>query len=119
MPFAALSVKTWVEEDFAIIELAGALTLSPSLSVLRDAARGLLANGKLNGLILRVADVAYTDSAGLGELTIIYSAANKRACPLRLVGAPPNLRKMLEMTRLDELLQPVESVAVAKKQMKA
>lgn len=118
-PLTSLSVKSWVEDDFAIIDLAGALTLSPSLSMLRDAARNVLGTPKLSGLILRVAEVTYTDSAGLGELTIVYSYANKRSCPLRIVGVLPNLRKMLEMTRLDELLQPVDSVVIAKKQMKA
>jgi hypothetical protein len=38
---------------------------------------------------------------------------------LRIVGVLPNLRKMLEMTRLDELLQPVDTVVIAKKQMKS
>jgi anti-anti-sigma factor len=114
-----LSVKSWHEEDFAIIELAGSLTLSPSLAQLREATRNMLGAQKVAGLILVVSGLVYTDSAGLGELTIVYSSANKRACPLRLVGVAPNLRKMLEMTRLDELLQGAETVAAAKKQMKA
>jgi hypothetical protein len=54
-PLTSLSVKSWVEDDFAIIDLAGALTLSPSLSMLRDTARNVLGTPNLSGLILRVA----------------------------------------------------------------
>jgi anti-anti-sigma factor len=112
------SVKTRSEDDFAVIELSGPLTLSPALSSLREAARKILGMPKVFGLIVHVAGVTIADSAGLGELTIVYTFASQRACPLRLVGATPGLRKMLEMTRLEDLFLPVDSVLIAKKQMR-
>jgi anti-anti-sigma factor len=116
MPF---SVKSRSEEEFAVLELSGPLTLSPTLSSLREAARKALGAPKLSGLILHVSGVTTADSAGLGELTIVYTFASQRSCPLRLVGATPSLRKMLEMTRLEDLFHPVETVLIAKKQMRA
>ncbi len=116
MPF---HITARSEEDFGVLELSGQLTLSPTLSSLREEARKLLAVPKLSGLILLVAGVTLTDSAGLGELTIVYSFASKRACPLRLVGATPSFRKVLEMTRLDELFQPVDTMLTAKQQMRS
>ena len=112
------SVKSRSDERFGVLELSGPLTLSPTLSTLREAALKMLGTPELLGLILHVSAVTTADSAGLGELTVVYTFASKRSCPLRLVGAPPNLRKILEMTRLEDLFHPVDSVTIAKKQMR-
>lgn len=114
----SFSVKSRSDEEFALLELSGSLTLSPALVHLREAARKVFGGPKPSGLILQVSGVTTADSAGLGELTIVYTFATQRACPLRLVGASPALRKMLEMTRLEDLFQPVDSILVAKKQMR-
>jgi anti-anti-sigma factor len=113
----ALNVTSRLEEQFGILHLTGSLTLGPSLSVLRDAAREVLNHSNLYGLILRVGDLTAVDSAGLGELTIVYTFASKRKCPIRLVGVSASLHKMLEMTRLDELLLAADDLASAKQQL--
>ncbi len=113
-----LSVTSRVEDGFAILELAGALTLSPSLNALRDTTRDVLTTSKVSGLILRVAGVTATDSAGLGELTVVYTFAMRRKCPLRLVEVSPSLRKMLELTRLDGILPCAPDTATAKKELR-
>jgi anti-sigma B factor antagonist len=115
----ALSVTSRLDDGFGILHLAGALTLGPSLVALREATRQLLANGsKLDGLILRVADVSSVDSAGLGELTIVYTFANRQKCEIRLIGVSESLRKMLEMTRLDELLRTADNLEAAKRELR-
>ncbi len=103
-----LSVSNRVEDGFAIFELSGPLTLGPSLSNLRESARQAFNSDKISGLILRVAGVTATDSAGLGELTVIYTMATNRNCPIRLVDVSAGLKRMLEMTRIDELLPSFE-----------
>jgi anti-anti-sigma factor len=105
------------EDGFAILELVGSLTLSPSLTALRDTARQLLDSAKLTGIILVVGGVTLTDSAGLGELTVAYTFASRRRCPIVLVKVPPSLRKMLHMTRLEGLLPSAGDVASAKKKL--
>jgi anti-anti-sigma factor len=112
------NVTSRVEEDFLIIGLGGSLTLGPSLSTLRDTARQMLNTHKVLGVILDVSGVAVTDSSGLGELTVVYSLTANRRCALRLVGVSPSLHKMLEMTRLDELLPSSADVAAAKADIK-
>jgi anti-anti-sigma factor len=113
-----LTVTSHVEDGFAILELSGSLTLAPSLTTLRDNARQVLGIGNLSGIILRVSQVMQADSAGLGELTVIYTMATKRGCPIRLVEASPSLRKMLELTHLDGLLPTTSDVTAAKAEMK-
>jgi len=107
-----------VEDGFAIFELSGSLTLSPSLSNLRENARQTFSANKLSGVILRVADVTTTDSAGLGELTVVYTMATNRNCPIRLVDVSASMKRMLEMTRIDELLPTSNSLAEAKAELR-
>jgi anti-sigma B factor antagonist len=116
MPISFISK---MEEGFGILELAGSLTLGPSLRDLRENVRKVLADTKLNGLIVNVAEVSAIDSAGLGELTVLYTLASKRGCPVRLVGVSPGLRKMLELTRLDVVLPAAEDIQSAKKVIRA
>jgi anti-anti-sigma factor len=113
-----LSVTSRIEDGCAILELSGALTLGPSLNTLRDTARAVLSTNKVSGLILDLASVTATDSAGLGELTVIYTLTARRNCSLRLVKVSPRLLKLLELTRLDGLLQAAPDVAAAKKELK-
>jgi anti-anti-sigma factor len=113
-----LTVTSHVEDDFAILELSGSLTLAPSLGTLRDNARRLLGAANLAGIILRVSQVVQADSAGLGELMAVYTIASKRGCPVRLVEATPSLRKMLSMTHLDGLLPNTTDISTAKAEMK-
>jgi anti-anti-sigma factor len=113
-----LSVSNRIEDGFAILELSGTLTLGPSLSNLRENARQAFTGNKLSGVILRVADVTVTDSAGLGELTVVYTMATNRNCQIRLVDVTASLKRMLEMTRIDELLPTASSLAEAKMELR-
>lgn len=113
-----LTIDARVEEGLAVLELSGALTLGPHLPALRRAARELLERNQLSGLILQVSGLTATDSSGLGELTVIYSFASRRKCPILLVGVSPTLSAMLEMTHLDGLLPAAPDLASAKKQLK-
>jgi anti-anti-sigma factor len=113
-----LTVSSRVEDDLAILELEGPLTLGPSLSTLRETARRTLEESKIAGMILHVGRVPTTDSAGLGELTVVYTLATKRRCPIILVGVSSTLQKMLEVTRLEVLLPSATDVASAKKRLR-
>jgi anti-anti-sigma factor len=87
------------------------------LTALRDTARQILDSGNRTGIILVLDGVTITDSAGLGELTVVYTFASRRRCPIMLVKVPPSLRKMLDMTRLEGLLPSADDVASAKKKL--
>ena len=84
-----------------------------------EQARNVLGANKVSGVILRVANVTVTDSSGLGELTVLYTMATNRKCPIRLVEVTPSLKKMLEMTRIDELLPALNSVSSAKAELRS
>jgi anti-anti-sigma factor len=113
-----LTVSSRVEDKIGILELDGTLTLGPSLSTLRNTARQVLDTPKLAGMLLQVGRVTNADSAGLGELTVVYTLAMQHHFPIMLVGVSSTLQKMLEVTRLDALLPSAPDVATAKKHIK-
>ena len=113
-----LTIASRTEDGLAILELSGALTLGPQLASLRRAVRDILDEPKVSGLILHVSGLSATDSSGLGELTVVYSFASRRKCPLLLVGVSPTLSSILEMTHLDGLLPQAPDIATAKRQLK-
>jgi anti-anti-sigma factor len=113
----SISARSRIEDGFGIIDLTGKLTLGPKLRDVRDSALGLLEKAKLIGLILDASAVTSIDSSGLGELTIVYTTAAKYKCPLRLVGVNEHFHKLLSLTKLDAILVPADSVALAKKEI--
>lgn len=114
----ALTVTSRVEDSFAVLDLSGTLTLGPTLSNLRESARGVLSSQpRLSGVILRVADISMTDSSGLGEMMMVYTLTANKKCGIRLAEVPAHLRRMLEMTRLEELLPSSTDVNSAKKDL--
>lgn len=116
--YVALIIDSRIDEGVAVLELSGSLTLGPHLAILRRTARELLEHNPVSGLILKVSGLTATDSSGLGELTVMYSFASRRKCPILLVGVSPTLRAMLEMTHLDGLLPAAPDMAAAKTQLK-
>ena len=109
-----LSITTRVENEIAILDLEGALTLGPTLRALREITLEILNQRRPTGLIIQLANVTTADSAGLGELTVVYTYSSKRGCRLALAGVNSNLRTMLEITRLDGLLPVAEDLKSAK-----
>jgi anti-anti-sigma factor len=113
----SLSITSRPDRNFHVLTVAGNLTLGPHLKGLQQMARAALEAGPPEGLILDVSGLRYADSAGLGELTILYTLCRKQ-CVLVLSGVPNQLKQMLELTRLDALLPSAADVEAAKRHVK-
>ena len=109
-----LIVRTRVENEIVILELEGTLTLGPALHTLRDTTRQILSDQKPKGFILLVSGLTLVDSAGLGELTVVYTLCSRQNCRVALAGTGQNLKSMLDVTHLDGLLPSADSVASAR-----
>jgi anti-sigma B factor antagonist len=107
-----------MEDDIAVLELSGTLKLGPSLVDFRNKAREILNANQVKALFVDVGSVSHTDSSGLGELTVVYTLANKKSCPMRLINMQPELKKLLEMTHLDRVLPSSPDVASARSELK-
>jgi anti-anti-sigma factor len=114
----SLSINSRFDRNICILTVTGQLTLGPHLRNLQQAARSALESATPDAVILEVAGIRYADSAGLGELTIVYSLCTRKQCPLVLAAVPMQLRQMLELTRLDALLPSAPDLETAKQEAK-
>jgi anti-sigma B factor antagonist len=87
-----------------VLDLKGRFTIGPSLSLFETAANRILAELKPHHLLLNLREVSQIDSAGLGEIMILYTAAAQVKCTLIVVGASPGVRQLLRITRADGIL---------------
>lgn len=108
-----LTVNSKLENQIAILDLEGSLTLGPSLQSVREAVKRHLGESGLRGIVLNVSRVPMADSAGLGELTVVYTLAARAGARVALMGVRPNLLTMLEVTHLDALLPSAASLEEA------
>ncbi len=113
-----LQISWRIEEGLAVVDVSGKLTLGPALGKLLRTSRQILTENKVSGFIIRLAEVTMADSSGLGELTQIYSIASNRGCGIRLLDVQPNLRRMLQITCIDQLLPESRSLALAKDELR-
>jgi anti-sigma B factor antagonist len=88
----------------AVIRMSGRLTLGPHLLDFGRRIAELLSSHTGPGVLLDVAGINDVDSAGLGELVILYTTAGQHDCRLGLVGASARLVQLLETTRLSGIL---------------
>lgn len=85
--------------DVAIVDLAGRITMGEGSGVVRSAIKELLAGGRKN-ILLNLKDVAYIDSAGLGELVGAFASVNNAAGGIKLLHVQGKVRDLLQITKL-------------------
>jgi anti-anti-sigma factor len=107
-----LSVKTRIAGDVAILACSGRLVEGHETNELDRQMRGLM-QATHSYFVVALGDVAFVDSAGLGFLVRLLSRVRGAGGDLKFCAVPPNIRKVLEVTRLHSILVPYESEAEA------
>jgi len=110
-----LVIEAHVDGNVSVFILKGPMTLGPTLSALGQRIRRELETSVPAGVVLDVSSVGMVDSAGLGELTLVYTLAARRNCSLVLAGVTKALKNSLELTHLDLLMPSAPDIASAKK----
>ena len=64
-------------------------------------------------MVLQLDRVEFVDSSGLGALVRLLHTARSKGGDLKLSGVPPNIREVLEMTKLLSLFETYDSVEEA------
>ncbi|GGA56259.1 putative anti-sigma factor antagonist [Edaphobacter acidisoli] len=95
-------------EDVVILRLSGPFTLN-NMFPLQAEMRTL----KPPCLIMDLTDVPYMDSAGMGVIMNYHVAAQDAGHKFFLVGINERLRALIEMTRVDRVLNIRDSVETA------
>jgi anti-sigma B factor antagonist len=105
-----LDVTSRIVDGVMVVDIAG--ELSRRASSLSNRLKELLADGQSN-LILNLPALSYVDSSGLGQLITVWTSIGKRGGQLILLRPSPQVRKQLEITKLDTVFTIIEDEAKA------
>ena len=86
-------------QDVVILDLKGRLTAGLGDQILREAVDELLAEGRRQ-ILLNLSDVAFVDSAGIGELVAGLKTARRFGADLKLLNVGERVYSTLDMARL-------------------
>ena len=95
-----------------VVDASGPITTGRGTIILRDTMQTLLAGGA-NHLILNLAEVAYMDSSGIGEMVSAFTGAKNQGGALKLLNVNKRIVDLLKMTHLDTIFQTFEGEAEA------
>jgi anti-sigma B factor antagonist len=83
----------------SILDIDGRIVLGQEIGDLRDAVRGLVAQGKKK-VLLNLANVDYIDSSGVGELVGSFTTVRNAGGELKLLNLTQKVHDVLHVTKL-------------------
>jgi anti-anti-sigma factor len=102
------AISSGAKEGTTIFTLAGPFTLGNMFQLQTE-----LRSMKPACLIMDLSGVPYMDSAGLGVIMNTFVSAQGQGRKFFLTGVNERLRSLLEMTRVDKVLQLCDSIEAA------
>jgi anti-sigma B factor antagonist len=106
------SATTRIDNNVAILDLNGNITLGEASGALRDAVKNVVAQGH-RSVLLNLAGVHYIDSAGLGELVGSYATAERNEAKLKLLHLQKKVEGLMQITKLITVFEVYENEAEA------
>ncbi|MGQ0624073.1 MAG: STAS domain-containing protein [Sporichthyaceae bacterium] len=105
-----MDIETVVDGPTTVLRLHGRLTMvvAPSL---QSAVDEVVGDGAC--VILDLAAIEFIDSSGLGAVIAALNTAREGGGDLRIAAPQPQVRTVLGLTNLDQLLPPYASVELA------
>ena len=94
-----MHVEVRQTKDVVILDLKGRLTAGLGDQILREAIDELLAEGRRR-VLLNLSEVAFVDSAGVGELVAGLKTARRFGAELKLLNVGDRVYSTLDMARL-------------------
>lgn len=94
-----MHVEVRQASDVVILDLKGRLTAGLGDQILREAIDELLAEGRRR-ILLNLSEVAFLDSAGVGELVAGLKTARRFGAELKLLNVGDRVYSTLDMARL-------------------
>lgn len=103
-------IRVEEERGFLLLDISGRLTILDHH--LRLTVNRLL-RAEHRQFMLRMTDVSYIDSCGLGELVTVYSSITSAGGNIRLLNPSEKVRHLLNTTKLDTVFEIIEEDAVS------
>jgi len=100
----SLSLSNRHVNDVTVVDVSGRITLGDGTNTMRDALDGLVAGGRKK-VLLNLADAAYIDSSGFGELVSGYTSFRRAGGSLKLLNPNQRVKSLLEMTNLSAVFE--------------
>jgi anti-sigma B factor antagonist len=90
--------------DITILTVTGDLVIGEPETTFKKAVTRLLEEGRVN-LLVDLSRVGFLDSSGLGALVRALTQSQKEGGQTKLLNAGPQVRKLLQMTKLDSVFE--------------
>ncbi len=107
-----MDLETRDDGSVTIITVAGDLVIGDAESQFKKTVTRLLEEGRVN-LLVDLTGVGFLDSSGLGALVRALTNAQKEGGQTKLLNAGPQIRKLLQMTKLDSVFEIHEDMETA------
>lgn len=86
-------------EGITILDPKGKITIGVGDVALREAVQEALDAGAKR-ILINLSNVSTVDSSGIGEMVSAYTTVTNRGGQLKLVGLPPKVQDILQITQL-------------------
>jgi len=107
-----MELTTRDDGRITILSVEGDLVIGEPESRFKKVVAGLVEKGRVH-LIVDLSRAGFLDSSGLGSLVRAMTTTQNEGGQTKLAGLSPQIRKLLEMTRLDSVFEIHENVEAA------
>jgi len=101
-----------LEAGVAVVTVSGRLVFGKEVERLESVVKDLIQHGNKK-LIFDASGLEYADSSGIGTLVACLTQIKNAGGDLRLAGANPRIRRLLNMTGVDKLMPLYPTLAEA------
>ena len=99
-----MELETREDGRVTILTVRGDLVIGEGESAFKKTVTRLIEEGKIY-LLVDLKEVRFLDSSGLGALVRAMTNSQKEGGDTKLLHAGPQVRKLLEMTKLDSVFE--------------
>jgi anti-sigma B factor antagonist len=107
-----MELTTREDGEITILTVSGDLVIGEAETTFKKTITRLLEEGHVN-LLVDLSAVGFLDSSGLGALVRALTLAQKEGGSAKLLHAGPQVRKLLQMTKLDSVFEIHEDMEAA------
>ncbi|HUS18551.1 MAG TPA: STAS domain-containing protein [Terriglobales bacterium] len=99
----SLNLSTQQVHGVTVVKASGRIVFGEEANALRNEIKPFVQAGAAN-VVIDLTDVVYVDSGGIGALVGLYTTARAGGGDLKLAGANPKVRHVLDITKLSGIL---------------
>lgn len=99
-----MDLQTHEDGSVTVVTVTGDLVIGDAESTFKKTVTRLLEEGHTR-LLVDLSGVGFLDSSGLGALVRALTQSQKEGGQTKLLGAGPQIRKLLQMTKLDSVFE--------------